>query len=166
MHHIAMDQSWSFKFLHLFGLPLDAGRDYTGTEITQHLGNVTSQEGRLVTFPNRFQHRVEPFSLLDRSKPGHRKILALFLVDPHRRIISSANVPPQREDWCGEWVHAVQSALRRLPLELQYMVYKELGSFGMSMEEAKGLRMELREDWASREEGFQAEYESGSFLIR
>ncbi|KAL4819565.1 hypothetical protein BDW67DRAFT_193902 [Aspergillus spinulosporus] len=67
--------------------------------ITQDLGSVDTKEGRLITFPNTLQHRVSPFSLADPSKPGHRKILALFLVDPHHRIISSANVPPQREDW-------------------------------------------------------------------
>ncbi|KAJ6184217.1 hypothetical protein N7519_005518 [Penicillium mononematosum] len=55
--------------------------------------------GRLLTFPNTLQHRVSPFSLADNTKPGHRKILALFLVDPNLRIISSANVPPQDELW-------------------------------------------------------------------
>ncbi|OJJ40832.1 hypothetical protein ASPWEDRAFT_178657 [Aspergillus wentii DTO 134E9] len=33
------------------------------------------------------------------SRDSHRKILALFLVDPNMRVISSANMPPQREDW-------------------------------------------------------------------
>ncbi|KAJ5988379.1 hypothetical protein N7481_003589 [Penicillium waksmanii] len=69
------------------------------TNITQELGGIKCDEGRLITFPNTLQHRVSPFQLADKSKSGHRKILALFLVDPHRRVISSANVPPQREDW-------------------------------------------------------------------
>lgn len=76
--------------------------DVDGTndvQVTQELGGVRCREGRLIAFPNKLQHQVSSFSLADRSKRGHRKILALFLVDPHRRIISSANVPPQREDW-------------------------------------------------------------------
>ena len=59
-------------------------------------------EGRLVTFPNTVQHRVAPFALADPTKPGHRKILALFLIDPHRRVISTANVPPQQAEWAGD----------------------------------------------------------------
>lgn len=42
--------------------------------------------------------------LKDRTKPGHRRFVALWLVDPHQRIVSTANVPPQRLDW---WAEAV-----------------------------------------------------------
>ena len=52
----------------------------------QFVGSVDTREGRLLTFPNILQHQVQPFSLVDPSKPGHRKILALFLVDPHLRF--------------------------------------------------------------------------------
>ncbi|KAG5637718.1 hypothetical protein DXG03_004386, partial [Asterophora parasitica] len=40
-------------------------------------------------------HRVQPITLADPTKPGHRKIVALFLDDPNIRIISTANVPCQ-----------------------------------------------------------------------
>jgi hypothetical protein len=63
----------------------------------QEVGSVLCREGRLVTFPNILQHRVEPFKWLDPTKNGYRKILALFLVDPGIRIISTANVPPQQK---------------------------------------------------------------------
>jgi hypothetical protein len=63
----------------------------------QEVGSVLCREGRLVTFPNILQHRVEPFRLLDPTKNGYRKILALFLVDPGIRLISTANVPPQQK---------------------------------------------------------------------
>jgi hypothetical protein len=65
----------------------------------QEVGSVLCKEGRLLTFPNILQHRILPFKLADATKPGHRKILALFLVDPGIRIISTANVPPQQRDW-------------------------------------------------------------------
>ncbi|KAA8644087.1 DUF4246 domain-containing protein [Aspergillus tanneri] len=60
-----------------FGPDIDSNGE---THITQHLGSVSTHEGRLLAFPNILQHRVSPFSLADRSKPGLRKILALFLV--------------------------------------------------------------------------------------
>ena len=64
----------------------------------QEVGSVLCKEGRLLTFPNILQHQVKPFELADKTKKGHRKILALFLVDPGIRIISTANVPPQQRD--------------------------------------------------------------------
>lgn len=63
----------------------------------QNIGLVLTRQGRAVFFPNLYQHRVEPFRLADRSRPGHRKILALFLVDPTIPVISTANVPPAAE---------------------------------------------------------------------
>jgi hypothetical protein len=64
----------------------------------QEVGSVLCKEGRLLAFPNILQHQVQPFELVDKTKKGHRKILALFLVDPGIRVISTANVPPQQRD--------------------------------------------------------------------
>ena len=66
---------------------------------SQRVGDVETCEGRLLTFPNILQHCVQPFELEDPTRPGHRKILALFLVDPNVRVLSTAHVPPQRLDW-------------------------------------------------------------------
>ncbi|KMK61263.1 hypothetical protein Y699_02104 [Aspergillus fumigatus Z5] len=44
---------------------------------------------------------------------GHRKILAFLLVDPHLSMISSANVPPQQEDWWKERQELVGRVLGR-----------------------------------------------------
>lgn len=55
------------------------------------------------------QHRVSSFRLQDPTQPGHRRFLALWLVDPHQRIVSTANVPPQQLDW---WADAVFGADR------------------------------------------------------
>lgn len=92
------------------------------------------QEGRLLTFPNVsvvalpfkhrrlklqqiLQHRVAPFRLSDPAKPGYRKILALFLVDPFRPIISTANVPCQQRDTWADQIRAIEP-LSSLPVEL------------------------------------------------
>ncbi|KAM3469603.1 hypothetical protein MY5147_006932 [Beauveria neobassiana] len=65
----------------------------------QDIGEISTRQGRAIFFPNILQHRVSPFRLKDASRPGHRKIVALFLVDPAIPIISTANVPPQQGDW-------------------------------------------------------------------
>lgn len=70
----------------------------------------------------------EPIVLaLKSSMPGRCKILSLFLVSPHVRIFSSANVPPQRKEWKVERNWTIDSILRRhLPQELVDMVLSEL----------------------------------------
>jgi len=63
------------------------------------LGYSTADSNRLVVFPNIYEHMVRPFELADKSKPGHRKFLTLFLVDPSTKILSTAEVAPQQEGW-------------------------------------------------------------------
>ncbi|KFY99960.1 hypothetical protein V500_01229 [Pseudogymnoascus sp. VKM F-4518 (FW-2643)] len=70
----------------------------------QHYGSTETRQGRLLAFPNVFHHRVSPFKLQDPTKPGHRRFIALWLIDPHQRIVSTGNVPPQQQDW---WAEAV-----------------------------------------------------------
>jgi hypothetical protein len=143
----------------------DDVRGSGNTNVTQDLGGVVCQEGRLLTFPNTVQNRVSPFSLADRSKPGHRKILALFLVDPHRRVISSANVPPQREDWGGQRQQAVNHVLSRLPLELQYIVQSYIDPL-MTINEAKAHRLELMKDHGLKSERLNQNFETGNFRLQ
>ena len=116
----------------------------------QEVGSVFCKEGRLLTFPNTLQHRVQPFKLADPSKPGHRKILALFLVDPGIRIISTANVPPQQRDWWRESVvkNFAKSgkALGLLSPELTDKVFDSVDDFPISMEEAKETRLRLMDE--------------------
>lgn len=135
-------------------------------DITQTLGSVVCREGRLVTFPNVLQHWVAPFSLEDRTKPGHRKILALFLIDPHRWIISTANVPPQQEEWGKERRKLVDDLLsQNLPPELQVMVEKDLSSAFITMDEAKAYRLELMQERSVKGEVHNRAFEMGSFSL-
>ncbi|MCX5175259.1 DUF4246 domain-containing protein [Streptomyces virginiae] len=64
--------------------------------LNQALGSTATPAGRCLAFPNVLQHRVGEFSLADATRPGHRKILAFFLVDPSERIVSTSDVPPQQ----------------------------------------------------------------------
>ncbi|GLB36554.1 putative protein of unknown function (DUF4246) [Lyophyllum shimeji] len=115
----------------------------------QDIGTVNTPEGRLLTWPNILQHQVQPFSLENRSKPGHRKILALFLVDPHIRIISSANVPCQQREWWSEMVRKGDNAISALPAELQDKIFSDVEDFPISLGKAKQLRLELMKERAA-----------------
>lgn len=104
-----------------------------------------TEEGRLLVFPNVLQHRVQPFGLADAARPGHRKILALFLVDPHMRIPSIGNVPPQQKDWWRGMVLGLDR-VGDLPPELAEHVMESAGDFPIELDEAKKLRLELMEE--------------------
>ncbi|KAK3906166.1 hypothetical protein C8A05DRAFT_12054 [Staphylotrichum tortipilum] len=98
-----------------------------GGSRVQHYGTVKTPQGRLLAFPNVFHHRVSPFELADPAKPGHRRFVALWLVDPYTRIISTANVPPQQAEWYaerafGESAAAANDLVARLPSELVQMI--------------------------------------------
>ena len=111
----------------------------------QEIGRVVIREGRLLAFPNVFQNRVNPFKLEDPSKSGHIKLLTLFLVDPYCRIISTSNVPPQQKDW---WSPEIRDSerLARMPKEVVDQIVGEVDDFPISLEEAKELRLKLKED--------------------
>ncbi|WDK15323.1 hypothetical protein CGRA01v4_06604 [Colletotrichum graminicola] len=109
--------------------------------ITQELGSVLTREDRLLAFPNVYEHCVAPFELMDKTKAGHRKILALFLVDPAVPIISTANVPPQQRDWWKEGCMP-DGHFGPLPAEVADMTFDDL-DFLISLERAKKIREEL-----------------------
>ncbi|KAF2205071.1 hypothetical protein GQ43DRAFT_363257 [Delitschia confertaspora ATCC 74209] len=114
--------------------------------LVMQIGQVLTRPNRLLVFPNVLQHKVQPFRLLDPSKPGYRKILAMFLVDPHIPILSTANVPPQRIDW---WAEKLRHTVRRfadLPQELWVMIIGYVrDEFPLQWDEAVGFREELME---------------------
>lgn len=87
------------------------------------------------------QHRVSPFSLEDRSKPGHRKILAFFLVDPNLRVISTANIPPQSEEWWKGQPDTTPAGSDDLPITLDQAKAYRL----VLMEERKATTAEANE---------------------
>lgn len=109
----------------------------------QCIGSIDTREGRLLTFPNALQHQVQPFALADRMQPGHRKIVALFLVDPGIRIVSTANVPCQQGKWWAEKITMEKGPLGDLPAELKDKVIDQVEEFPVLLSEAKKLRLEL-----------------------
>ncbi|KAJ3563041.1 hypothetical protein NP233_g9195 [Leucocoprinus birnbaumii] len=96
----------------------------------QPVGSVLAREGRVVTFPNLLQHRVQPFELADPTKPGHRKILALFLVDPHVRVISTANIPCQQREWWTKSINESGEGHDEFPIGSEKAKAAERGTHG------------------------------------
>ena len=100
---------WDYSWMEgIYNTRLGPGRR-EGTNL-QNYGSVLTPQGRLLAFPNTLQHRVSGFRLADPTKPGHRRCINLWLVDPMTRIISTANVPPQQRSW---WDESVSGAARR-----------------------------------------------------
>jgi hypothetical protein len=89
------------------------------------------------------QHAVSPFRLVDPSKPGHRRFIALWLVDPNKRIISTANVPPQQMTWYAENLlgttpESRREVLAKMPGELATLM-QERGSIVAPMDDNTNL---------------------------
>lgn len=161
-------------------LECNYGTSFThGGACAQNYGSVKTPQGRFLAFPNTFQNRVSSFRLADPTRPGHQRYIALWLVNPYCRIISTANVPPQQQDWWtgsafGETKdarastashlppHIVQilrekgialpdnGSRAKLPPELLAMVDEEFDLSTMSLEQAKEQRLKLMEDRTAR----------------
>ncbi|KAL7944157.1 hypothetical protein V8C42DRAFT_327860 [Trichoderma barbatum] len=127
----------------VYGTSLD-----NGGPCLQNYGDVQTNQGRLLAFPNVFQHRVSSFRLKDGTKPGHRRFLALWLVDPHERIVSTANVPPQQKDW---WVEASEGEPTEIPGSL------------LTVEEAQEHRLKLMHERSRYEEKAGQDVERTSY---
>ena len=110
----------------------------------QDIGDVVTKTHRCVAFPNLYQHRVQPFRLEDTTKPGHRKVLVFFLVDPTQKVLSATDVAPQQREWVTEAMRDAGqgSAFARLPIELIKMISNE-NDGAMSRLEAEKYREEL-----------------------
>ncbi|KAL1410417.1 hypothetical protein Q8F55_004428 [Vanrija albida] len=131
----------------------NSGTEYyeDGGDVVFDLGAVHTRQGRLLTFPNVIQHCVQPFELKDKSKAGHRKIVAFFLVDPATPIISTAHVPPQQRHWADH-----SQLPDKLPTEVKEMITAHL-ECPYGWDEAAEYRLELMKrrslvnEWANEE---------------
>ncbi|KAF4819699.1 hypothetical protein CGCSCA5_v004385 [Colletotrichum siamense] len=130
----------------IYGLA-DPGQLHSHSEepnALQELGTIVAPDGRLVAYPNTLQHRVEAYELLDRSRPGRRRCLTMHLVDPHYRICSTRNVPPQQHEWWVEEGPAkIDWAGHHVPQEVINRIMTEVGEWPMGMEEATRVRDEV-----------------------
>lgn len=112
----------------------------------QELGSVRLPVGRLVAYPNALQHRMQPLHITDPDSPGHQDRLTILLVDPHYRLCSTANVPPQRHDW---WFNASLEGLdwpKKLPFEMLYEIESYVDDFPVGMGRARAWRAKMQHD--------------------
>jgi len=110
----------------------------------QDIGDVVTKSHRCIAFPNLYQHQVQPFHLEDPTKPGHRKILVFFLIDPTERVPSTTDVAPQQREWVTEAMHGAgaNSVLAKFPVEILTMISEE-NDGTMTRLEAERYREEL-----------------------
>jgi len=115
-----------------------------GVPCAQEIGDVITKPDRCIAFPNLYQHQVQPFRLADPRKPGHRKILVFFLVDPTFRVPSATDVAPQQKEWLTDLTHwdNLDTHFSKLPVELLDLIVDECGE-AMTREEAEAYREEL-----------------------
>ena len=65
-------------------------------ETYMNLGKIQTKENMCIVFPNFLQHQVSGFESIDKTKPGERKILVFFLIDPSSPILSTKHIAPQQ----------------------------------------------------------------------
>lgn len=129
----------------MYGITVDDDREAQVEEIT---GSIVAANKRMVAFPNTLQHRVDPFRLEDPTKPGHRKIVAFFLVDPSLHILSTADVMSRHLDLFVDEIGG-HGYFGKLPTA----IVAKIGSYAglLELDEAKAERLELmeaRKKWA------------------
>ncbi|KAI8904555.1 hypothetical protein BC831DRAFT_518182 [Entophlyctis helioformis] len=136
----AEDPPFKYKRNHHFYYKEVYGFENEIGEGVQELGSIQASQGRCIAFPNSWQYQVEPFKLADPSKPGHCKTLVFFLVDPTKRVVSTAHVAPQQQDWYKTGVVA-----SRLPPELGVFITPHIHG-AMSTAESHAVRAQLMEE--------------------
>lgn len=128
-------------------------------EMVTNMGSVEAKQGRVVVFPNFYQHHVDAFELADDSKKGHRKILCFFVVDPNNHLVkTTAEVPPQQEQWWNE-------GLEGLTDEAKASILKLKDDWPQTLEAAKEVREKLMKERSVNQQEF-AEDDMGGFARR
>jgi hypothetical protein len=115
--------------------------------LVQPLGGVPTVQDRCIVFPNLYQHKVAPFKLADPTKPGTRKILCFFLVDPATPIVSTSSVPPQQSEWLKMEMQNTTGGTHfsKLPKEIHDIILMQQ-DWPMSLEDAQKHRAELMKE--------------------
>ncbi|KAJ2509574.1 hypothetical protein GGI11_005818 [Coemansia sp. RSA 2049] len=101
---------------------------------SQPVATTGIKSGRIVCFPNSYQHLEQSVELADPSRCGHVRKLYFHFVHPGVRIPSTSIVAPQWQEWWAESAFSVPP-LDRLPAELQVMIQQRV-DMPMSLEEA------------------------------
>ena len=111
----------------------------------QTIGRIEMRQGRLVTFPNTMEHRIQPIELIDPTRSGHYRYISLCLVDPNYRICSTRNIPAQQPSW---WIEAVQPILMQkgLPRELADQIISHCNDWPVNNRVAERLKERMAKE--------------------
>jgi hypothetical protein len=111
--------------LYRIGTQLLPRRDVLLPSVSRQISVIFFADTGLISTANVYQHKVSGFKLIDPSKPGHRKIVALFLCDPGMKVPSATTVGPQQKEWLVEGL-AESRAVEVFPPELISMMTKNV----------------------------------------
>ncbi|CVL12995.1 uncharacterized protein FPRN_15031 [Fusarium proliferatum] len=131
------------------GLRRVFGTELTDVPAIQQLPMATNVEGRLFVFPNVFQHKVPPLKLQDPSRPGHRKFIVLWLVNPQKRIISTANVGPQQKEAAVDRLAGILRGIQ-LPATIVDRIIRESYADLPSADDMQQIQKELMDERIGR----------------
>lgn len=109
------------------------------------------------------QHRLNDFSLADRTRKGHLKMLLFYIVDPYNKgVFSTDQIPPQQSDWA--WEEAVLNnnslLMRELPVEVLGKIFDNV-KWPMTLKAAKELRMQLARERFAINRTMSEDHEEG-----
>jgi len=116
------------------------------------LGVVETPPGRVLVFKNSLQHRVSILTNSSTTEKAFRKVLLFWLVDPDKRILSTADVPRQQWDYMRvqiahtlhrQWHPSCKQC--RFPVKLTKLVL-DFAKYGFTDEEARQHRLNLMEE--------------------
>ncbi|KAJ2216507.1 hypothetical protein EV179_001302 [Coemansia sp. RSA 487] len=119
-------------FSYVYGESNDTSKGFGYEQVA---GSTEIKSGRVVCFPNSYQHLRSSVKLADPSKPGHVKMLLFHFVHPGVRLPSTSIVAPQQQDWWIKDAFAT-SPLKGLPQELCHMIQQKV-NMPMSLEKAR-----------------------------
>ncbi|EED15142.1 conserved hypothetical protein [Talaromyces stipitatus ATCC 10500] len=113
----------------------------------QDAGYIDINQGKMIVWPNTLQHNAD-LTIKDSSEVGHAHAVQFMLIDPNIRIISTANVPPQRLDWRPEAEEAWKRGMNvtKLPLEEQLKILPREGDYPWLLQDARKILMEIKEE--------------------
>lgn len=105
--------------------------DPVSPDALQTMGSTPiSQNGQFLAWPNTLRFKAESFSLADPLRPGYLRFATLWLVDPHYRICSTQNVPPQDPSW----------------VEMSQSMENTCNDVSMTFEQAIEVRNQMRQE--------------------
>lgn len=130
--------------------------------LVQDIGDVVTKADRCIAFPNLYQRQVQPFELMDPAKPGHRKVLIFFLVDPTQKIPSATDIASQQREWVIDAMRGVgaNSPFARLPVEILKMISEEIDGTVSRLDSEK-----YREEMMAERIGFDEQISKDYFGV-